>query len=90
MIGAYHLLSPEDEDFREDILEVARFVRNYAGLQISLLIDEDERVKLDDAEDAAYLYNLHFTATNLLEGFARLGYDIAVDIGSVQAEHLDG
>jgi hypothetical protein len=89
MIGAYHLLAAEDEDFREDIIEIARFVRGYAGLQISLLIDGDERVKLDDAEDAALFYDLHFMATNLLEGFARLGYDIPVDIGSVQAEHQD-
>ena len=86
----YHQpLSIEDEDFREDILEVARFVRNSADLQICLLIDADERVNLDDAEHAAYLYNNHITASRLIDELARLGYGNAVDIRRVQAEHQD-
>ena len=87
----YHQpLSIEDEDFREDILEVARFVRNSANLEICLLIDADERVDLDDAEHAAYLYNNHITASRLIDELARLGYGNAVDIRRVQADDLDG
>ncbi len=86
-VGPYHLpLSIEDEDFREDILDIARFARSNAQLQIGLLIDENQRVNLDDAEVAADLYNLHYTATELIEGFARLGYGTAVEIRRVQAD----
>ena len=84
---AYHLLAAEDEDFREDILEVARFVRGYAGLQISLLIDGDKRVTLDDAEDAALFYDLHFMASRLVDELARRGYGEPEDVGRMQGEH---
>ena len=90
-VGPYHLpLSIEDEDFREDILDMARFARSNAELQIGLLIDENERVDLDDAEVAGDLYNLHYTATELIDAFARLGYGLAVDIRRVQGDHQEG
>ena len=83
------LPSIEDDDFREDILDVARFTRNWTTITIGLMIDEDQRITLDDADEAAMLRNAYDAATTLIDDLARLGYGAAVDIRRVQAEHRD-
>ena len=83
------LPSIEDDDFRADILDVARFTRNWTTITIGLMIDEDQRIQLDDADEAAMLRNAYDAATTLIDELARLGYGSAVDIRRVQAEHQD-
>ena len=84
------LPSIDDDDFREDILDVARFTRNWTTVNIGLMIDENQRITLDDADEAAMLRNAYDAATTLIDELARLGYGSAVDIRRVQAEHRDG
>ena len=84
------LPSIEDDDFRADILDVARFTRNWTTITIGLMIDEDQRITLDDADEAAMLRNAYDAATTLIDDLARLGYGNAVDIRRVQADDLDG